>query len=101
MKNSIGSSSNISTTSPVSNLSDITLTTGFELLNTLAQISKFQPSVFYSTDKDTIEVYFKSGTAISNKLTNDIDLYRDSTNDEIIGIGIHNIQKLLDTKALP
>jgi len=58
----------------------------------------FVPYAFYNADMDAIEAYFKNDSCYTKTLNNSIELHLSHDNDEIVGINILNIKKLIENE---
>ena len=96
MKNSIPTNANIKT--PDNN---ITMTTSKQFLDEMIKLvpsGEFVPYAYYNKDMDAIEVYFKDNSCYTQPLNKVMNLYLDQETDEIVGVNILNISKLLNSQ---
>jgi uncharacterized SAM-dependent methyltransferase len=60
---------------------------------------KFQPYAYYNEDMDAIEVYFKDESCMTQPLNDKLELYKSFENNEVVGVRILGIKKLLQDKG--
>jgi len=58
--------------------------------------NSFKPYAFYNSSMNTIEVYLKDESCMTQSLNDQLDLYISFDTNEIIGVKILNIRKLLE-----
>ena len=67
----------------------------------LVPIGPMVPHSFYNEDMDAIQVYFKDHQFYTQPLNETINLYVSFDTNEVIGVEILNVKKLLGVKILP
>jgi hypothetical protein len=61
----------------------------------------YRPGTFYNEDMDAIEVHFKNESFFVQPLNEAIELYISHETDEVVGLNVLKIKKLLREKILP
>jgi len=59
----------------------------------------FQPYAYYNEDMDSIETYFKDESCYTKTLNNMVELHLSFDNDEVVGVNILGIKKLIQDKG--
>lgn len=59
----------------------------------------FQPYAYYNEDMDAIETYFKDESCYTKTLNNMVELHLSFDNDEVVGVNILGIKKLIQDKG--
>lgn len=67
----------------------------------LVPTGQMVPHSFYNEDMDAIQVYFKDHQFYTQPLNEAMNLYISFDSNEVIGIEILNVKKLLQVKILP
>jgi hypothetical protein len=67
----------------------------------LVPSGSFVPYAFYNEDMDSIDVYFKNDSCYTQPLNEAMNLHLSHDKDEVVGLTILNVKKLLQTKGLP
>ena len=94
MKNSVSTNASIKTLD-----NNITITTSKEFLDEMLRLvpsGEFVPYAYYNEDMDAIEVYFKDNIYYSQPLNKSMNLYLDQETNEVVGVNILNVTKLLN-----
>lgn len=102
MKNSIPNDSSISSSSSPKDLIDIALTTDKQFLEEMMKLvpsGQFTPYAYYNEDMDAIEVYFKDESCYTKTLNNMVELHLSFENEEVVGVNILGIKKLIQDKG--
>lgn len=60
---------------------------------------KFEPYAYYDEERDSIEVYFKDESCYAKPLNDQLELHLSFENEEVIGVNILNVKKLLTEKG--
>ena len=60
---------------------------------------KFEPYAYYNEDADSIEVYFKDESCYAKLLNDQLELHLSFDKEEVVGVNILNIKKLLKEKG--
>lgn len=79
------------------NLADITLMTSQSLIDELIRVptGSFSPYAVYNQHFDSVEAHFKNDEYYTQPLNDNMDLLLSHDNDEIVGVNIHNITKIV------
>ena len=60
---------------------------------------KFEPYAYYDEERDSIEVYFKDESCYAKPLNDQLELHLSFNNEEVVGVNILNLKKLLENKG--
>jgi hypothetical protein len=60
---------------------------------------KFEPYAYYNEDTGSIEVYFKDESCYAKPLNDQLELHLSFDKEEVVGVNILNIKKLLEDKG--
>ena len=66
----------------------------------LVPSGNFQPYAYYHKDMDYIEAYFKDENCYTKTLNDMIELHLSFDNDEVVGINILGIKKLIENNGV-
>lgn len=102
MKNSIPNDISISSSSSPKDLIDITLTTDKQFLEEMVKLvpsGQFTPYAYYNEDMDAIECYFKNESCYAKTLNNMVELHLSFDTEEVVGVNILGIKKLIQDKG--
>jgi hypothetical protein len=86
------------------NYNEITLCTSSNLLDEMIKLvpsGSFVPYAFYNEPMNAIQVYFKNDSCYTQPINEAVELYLSHDNDEVVGLSVLNIKKLLDKKISP
>ena len=88
------------------NTMNITVTTSKKFLDEMIKLAEdckksggFQPYAYYNEDMDAIECYFKDESCYTKTLNNMVELHLSFDNDEVVGVNILGIKKLIQDKG--
>lgn len=70
-----------------------------KLAETCKESGGFQPYAYYNEDMDAIECYFKDESCYTKTLNNMVELHLSFDNDEVVGVNILGIKKLIQDKG--
>ena len=68
----------------------------FDEIMNMVSSEPFKPHAFYNKDGDMMEVYFKNDSCYTKTLNGDIEVHLSQENDEVVGLNILNVKKLMN-----
>lgn len=99
MKNSLSNDVSISTITEdkVTDYGNITLTTSQELLEQIpVESCNFIPYAVYNNENDDLTAYFYDENYFAIPLNQNITLFKNLDNDQIVGCKIHSIKNMMN-----
>lgn len=98
---SYNTAADITRASELANPHTMTITTSQQFLDEMRKLvpsGDFVPYAYYNEEMDAIEAYFKNKSCYTQTLNENIELHIASDNEEVVGINILNIKKLIKNK---
>lgn len=83
------------------NIKKVTQSEFLDKMIKLVPIGPMVPHSFHNEDMDAIQVYFKDHQFYTQPLNEAMNLYVSFDTNEVIGVEILNVKKLLEVKILP